>query len=206
LAKDVTAYLGNFISHLNNLDRTRRKMETLLEKGVIVRRDIEQVYEGLFMSSITSLENWIEQLFLGLTVGRIKHHSSSVIPRVSFNSDRIARDITFGGRNYIDWFPYQKYTEKRARAFFRNGLPFTSLDNSDKRKLNILCTIRNAIAHKSTYSLSLFEKEVIGSIPLTPQKRKPAGYLRGIFRITPTQTRYENLITEMVAITKKICS
>jgi len=38
-------------------------METLLKRGVIVRRDIEQVYEGLFMSATTSLENWIENLF-----------------------------------------------------------------------------------------------------------------------------------------------
>jgi len=205
LPKDVSAYLGDFISHLNNLDKTRRKMETLFKKKVIVCRDIEQVYEGLFMSSMTSLENWIEHLFIGLMVGRIKHQSSSVIPRVSFNSDRIARDITFGGRNYVDWFPYERYTEKRARAFFRGGLPFTNLDNRDIKKLNILYTIRNAIAHKSSYSLSLFEKEVIGSIPLTPQERKPAGYLRSIFRITPVQTRYENLITEIVVIAKKLC-
>lgn len=181
-------------------------MEILLTKSVIVHRDIEQVYEGLFISSITSLENWIENLFIGLMLGRIKHHSSSVIPRVSFKSDRIARDIIFGGRSYIDWFPYQIHAEKRAKAFFRNGFPFTSLDKADLKIFHILFIIRNAIAHKSAHSLSLFENEVIGAIPLTPQERKPAGYLRGIFRIMPSQTRYENLITEMVAIAKKLCS
>ena len=121
MANDVAVHLGKFISHLNNLDKTRRKMETLLERRVIVSRDIEQVYEGLFMSSITSLENWIENLFIGLLVGKIKHHSSSVVPRVFFNSDRIARDVTFGGLSYLDWLPYKKHTVKRANAFFRNG-------------------------------------------------------------------------------------
>jgi len=139
-------------------------------------------------------------------VGRIKHHSSLVVPRVSFNSDRIARKVTFGERSYLDWLPYQRYTVKRAEAFFRNGVPFTSLDKRDIKQLDILYTVRNAIAHKSSYSLSLFEEKVLGSIPLTQQERKPAGYLRSVFRITPSQTRYENLITEMVSTVKKLCS
>lgn len=205
MPNDVSIHLDKFIKHLNNLDKTRRRMETLLERGVIVRRDIEQVYEGLYISSITSLESWIENLFIGLMVGRIKHHSSLIIPRVSFNSDRIAREVTFGGRSYLDWLPYQKNTVKRAKAFFRNGLPFTNLDKSDIKQLDNLYIIRNAIAHKSSHSLSLFENEVIGSIPLTLQERKPAGYLRSVFRITPSQTRYENLITEMVSTANKLC-
>ena len=45
MANDVSVHLGKFISHLNNLDKTRRKMEALLKRGVIVRRDIEQVYD-----------------------------------------------------------------------------------------------------------------------------------------------------------------
>ncbi|MCX5885671.1 MAG: hypothetical protein NT096_07160 [Proteobacteria bacterium] len=206
MANDVLVYLNKLISHLNNLDKTRIKMEALLKSGVIVRRDIEQVYEGLFMGSITSLENWIENLFIGLMVGRIKHPSSLVVPRVSFNSDRIAREVTFGGRSYLDWLPYEKYTKKRAKAFFRNGVPFTNLDNKDIKKLNILYTVRNAIAHKSPHSLSLFQKEIIGSNPVSQQERNPAGYLRSIFRISPSQTRYENFITEMVLTVKKLCS
>jgi hypothetical protein len=85
-------------------------------------------------------------------------------------------------------------------------LPFTSLDKRDIKQLDILYAVRNAIAHKSSYSLSLFEEKVIGSIPLTQQERKPAGYLRSVFRITPSQTRYENLITEMASTVKKLCT
>lgn len=206
LANDVSVYLDKLISHLNNLNKTRKKMEVLLKRGVIVRRDIEQVYEGLFMGSITSLENWLENLFIGLMVGRIKHNSPLVVPRVSFNSDLIAREVTFGGRSYLDWLPYGKYTTKRAKAFFRNGVPFTNLGNRDIKKLDILYTIRNAIAHKSHHSLRLFQEEIIGSNPISQQERNPAGYLRGIFRIAPSQTRYENLITEMVLTVKKLCS
>ncbi len=187
------------------MEKTRKKMESLLVKRVIVRRDIEQVYEGLYMSSITSFENWMEGLFIGLLVGRLKHCSSLVATRVSFKSDRVAREVIFSDRNYVDWLPY-RYTEKRASAFFRNGLPFTCLSKSDQKKLEILSYIRNAIAHKSAYSKNKFEHEVIGTIPVTQQERTPAGYLRGIFRITPSQTRYENLINEMAFIAKKLCN
>lgn len=205
MAKQVTVHFNNLVSHLNTLDKTRKKMESLLTKGIIARRDIEQVYEGLYMSSITALENWIENLFIGLLVGRLTHCSSSVIPRVSFKSDRVAREVIFSDRNYVDWLPY-RYTEKRASAFFRNGLPFTCLSSSEQKKLETLSYIRNAIAHESVYSKKKFADEVIGSSPVTQQERTPAGYLRGIFRITPSQTRYENLINEMASIAKKFCS
>ena len=81
--------------------------------------------------------------------------------------------------------------EQRARAFFRGGIPFTTLDKGYKKHLEILLYIRNAIAHRSSYAKGKFEQEVIGSLPLTPRERTPAGFLRSRFRITPVQTRYE---------------
>jgi hypothetical protein len=179
-------------------------MEKLLKNKLIVRRDIEQVYEGLFISAITSFENWLENLFIGLLVGRVKH-KSSVIPRVTFRSDQVAREVTFGGRNYVDWFPY-RYTEKRAEAFFRNGMPFKSLSGPDKKNLENYLYIRNAVAHKSNHSLNIFKEEVISSTPLPPQEQTPAGYLRSRFRISPVQTRYENIITELVSVANKLCN
>lgn len=205
MAKQVSVHFNSFVSHLNNLEKTRKKTESLLLKRIVVRRDIEQVYEGLYMGAITSFENWIEDLFIGLLVGRLQHCSSLVAPRVSFKSGRVAREIIFSDRNYVDWLPY-RYTEKRATAFFRNGSPFTCLNRTDFKKLEIISCIRNAIAHKSAYSKNKFEDEVIGSSPVTQQERTPSGYLRGIFRITPSQTRYENLINEMASIAKKLCS
>jgi hypothetical protein len=50
-------------------------MEKLFSKGAIVRRDIERVYEGLYLDTITSLENLIERLFLGLLTRRLFHNS-----------------------------------------------------------------------------------------------------------------------------------
>lgn len=194
----------NFIGHLNYLEMTRSKMEYLFSRNQIVRRDIEQIYTGLYMEVVTSLETLIEKLFIGLLVGNLIHRSSNVIPRVTFRSSLVAREIVYGGRRYADWLPYDR-TEKRANAFFRRGVPFTLLDNTEKNNIdNILC-IRNAIAHKSNYSLEKFREKIIGQSILMPRERTPAGYLRSKFRIAPVQTRYELLVSNISSIAIRLC-
>ncbi len=70
MARPAMSLANKFIGHLNHLEKTRTKMEKLLTTGAVVRRDIEQVYAGLYLEAITSLERLIENLFIGLLVGR----------------------------------------------------------------------------------------------------------------------------------------
>mgnify|MGYP001568086396 CR=1 FL=1 len=203
MSSKASAVADEFRSHLNRLASTRAKFENLFASKKIKRHDVEQVYVGLYLDAVVSFERFIETLFIGYLVGRIRPSSKRIVPRISFSSEKVARDVVFGGQNYVDWFPY-RYTEKRAVAFYRNGLPFTGLQDADKKAIERLLTIRNAIAHRSSYSMRTFEKNVIGSLPLTGRERSPAGYLRSIFRITPDQTRYENLVAEMAGIAQKL--
>ncbi len=204
MTRQAVILADGFIGHLNYLEMTRSKMEGLLSGRIIVRRDIEQVYAGLYLEAITSLEDLVENLFIGLLVGRIVHGSPRVVSRVSFQSDLVARDVVLGGRQYVDWFPYH-YTERRAKAFFRNGLPFTQLQARDKTQIERLLYVRNAIAHKSSHAKRMFEQVVIGSLPLTPREKTPTGFLRSTFRAAPTQTRYENLVAEMAQLAMRLC-
>ena len=197
---------SSFVSHLRYLEQTRSKMERLASTGYIVRRDIEQVYLGLFIDAMTSFESLIEKLFVGILVGKIKPRTKRIVPRISFESNRIAREVVLGGRNYVDWFPYEEQTEKRARAFFRNGLPFTCFSDPEKAQLRNLNYIRNAIAHQSNFSKRQFERKVIASLYLTIQEKTPAGFLRSKIRITPDQTRYENFVIQMATLANKLCS
>ena len=201
----AVACANQFIGHLRYIEPTRTKMENLVYNGKIVRRDIEQIYKGLYLEAVCSFERFLEDLFLGLLVCRLKHPSSTVVPRVTFKSDTVARDVVTGGNRYVDWLPYF-HTQHRADAFFRNGLPFTFLDSRDKQTIDQICYIRNAIAHKSNYANKLFIDKVIANIPISPRDRTPAGFLRSRFRIAPVQTRYENLIIEMSLIAWKLCT
>jgi hypothetical protein len=205
MARASTTLVDQLVTTMNSLEKTRSKMETLLSAGSIVRRDIEQVYSGLFMKGITSFEYLIEALFVGLLVKQFDPASAKIVKRVTLNSHLVARDVVFGGRNYVDWLPYQ-HTEKRAAAFFRAGKPFTQLSKPGKKTLENLLYIRNAIAHPSSYARGKFEQEVIGALPLTGVERSPAGFLRIPFRVMPYQTRYENAASEMVNLARKICT
>jgi hypothetical protein len=194
---------NHLIGHLHSLEATRTRMERLFSDRLILRKDIEQVYEGLFLEVVTSFEYFIEECFVGLLVGNIKHTRQSVQPKVSFRSHGLARDIIFAGRNYVDWLPY-KNTLERSTIFFKRGFPFTHLSEADSSVIHHVIVTRNAIAHKSIHSKKQFEKIVIGSRPLPPRERTPAGFLRSIFRISPSQTRYENFVGGLALAALKI--
>lgn len=192
-----------YISRLRRFDRARLKVEKLYSDGIISRDDAYLFYEGIFLRTVTTLEGLIEDLFVGLLAGSIR--SQGVYPRVAFRSHVVARDVMLGGRSYVDWLPYG-HTEKRAEAFFRSGLPFCKLEKSDRKQLEQIITIRNAVAHQSRSALAKFEREVIGTTPLLASERTPAGYLRSVFRTTPDQTRYEDLANSCAALARKLCS
>ena len=205
MPRTATTVSDRFYGHMRYLDMTRRKMERLLATKQIVVRDVNQIYAGLYLDAIASFEKMIEDLFIGLATGRLESNSVQIVPLVSFANNKAVRPIIFAGRSYADWLPYH-YTERRAKVFFREGIPFTSLSSGDKTQLETLGVIRNAIAHRSDYSTRLFQNRVIGSQSLMNREKSPAGYLRSIFRASPLQRRYEDFVNSMATIAVKLCA
>lgn len=199
--------LIDFISELNHefsiLERTRKKVESLFSNGNLTRKEIEQIYGTLFLNGFMIFEGFIEDVFLGLITEEVA--SSRAKPKILINNRRIAREIVFSGRRYADWFPYEEQTLKLADVFFKKGLPFRILNNTDSSILKKLCYIRNALAHKGTYSLKIFEDRVLSSVPLTQREKYPTTFLRSYFRLSPAQTRYELYIIEMMNVAIKLC-
>jgi hypothetical protein len=160
-------------------------------------------YEGIFLRTVTSFEGLIEDLFVGLLAGGITP-GKNVHPRVTFQSHAVARDVMLGGRAYVDWLPYN-FTHNRAEAFFRGAFPFCNLDKPDKKLLERLVLVRNAVAHQSRSARGKFEEEVIGTAPVLPIERTPAGFLRTVFRTAPDQTRYEEMASTCAILARKLC-
>ena len=205
MPRDAITLALQYTAHLRYLDITREKMERLFTNGVIVRRDIEQVYVGLYMDCMTSLETVFEDLFVGLLSGRYFVSSRSNIALITFRNRRAVRPMVYGGRRYVDWIPYDQ-TIDRAKIFFQNGEPFTNLNAAQRQFIEQCALVRNALAHKSMHAKRRFENGVLGNQQLTPRERTPAGYLRGTFRVAPTQTRYEHFTMSMAAIAQTLCS
>jgi hypothetical protein len=120
------------------------------------------------------------------------------------DSHIVAREVMLGGRAFVDWLPYH-HTDKRASAFFRAGFPFANLEKADVKLLEKIILVRNAVAHQSRAARNKFEKEVIGTTPVLPIERTPAGYLRTVFRVSPAQTRYEEIASTCAILANKLC-
>lgn len=188
------------------LESSRKKIELLAGNGYLSNTATSHVYDGLFLNAHVAFEGYLEDLFIGLLVdGKgLQSSRSDIVPRLVVRSFSVAREILIGpGRRYIDWLPYDQ-TIKRAKLHFRGGRPFADLGTDDVDHLLRCNTIRNAIAHRSRFSLNKFEKIVIAGLPLPSHERSPSGYLRGLFRISPAQTRYEIYIARLLNIAQKL--
>jgi hypothetical protein len=194
------AALDDLDKRLRGLGRTRTRLEGLHNKRIIPRRDLERVYEGLYISAVTSFEDFFEALFFELML-KSEARGSRIMPRAQFKSASVLRDFVLGGRKYVNWLPFS-WTEKRAHVYLRGGEPFVQLNAFDKRHMNDWMIIRNAIAHTGREARRRFTRDVLAGIPLPPRERTPAGYLRSELR--PGTTRFENITSEMLVVGAKL--
>jgi hypothetical protein len=201
--RPATSLSDAYAARLRTFDRARRKLERLHTEGHVRRHDVSLFYEGILLRTVTSFEGLLEDLFVGLLAEGIAP-GRNVRPRVTFQSHAVARDVMLGGRAYVDWLPYN-FTHNRADAFFRGGFPFCNIEKADRRLLERIVLVRNAVAHQSRAARARFEEEVIGDTPVLPIERTPAGYLRTIFRTAPNQTRYEEIATTCAMLARKLC-
>ncbi|MDO9580074.1 MAG: hypothetical protein Q7J06_05840, partial [Bacteroidales bacterium] len=93
MTKPAITCANDFVGHLKYIESTRSKTERLLIDETIVRRDAEQIYSGLYLEVVCSFELFIEELFIGLLAGSFAHPSNKVIPRVTFRSHLVAREV-----------------------------------------------------------------------------------------------------------------
>lgn len=197
---------GALSARIGGVDRTRRRVDQLVQLGHLSRRAGEQVYESLFLNCFTAFEVFIEEVFLTLLVSPASAatRGTGAVPRVAVRSLSIARELVVGpGRKYVDWFPYDR-TVERAKLFFRGGRPFTDVSPPQQELLNKAQLIRNLIAHRSRHSEERFQRQVIAGTALAPREHRPAAYLRGAVAAAPPVTRYEVYATALLAVAKQL--
>jgi hypothetical protein len=186
--------LGKLTGRLSETEKTRLKIEALYGEGLIARRDAERVYEGLFMRSITTLEDFFEELFHLAVLGQSGHPHARVSPRVEFKSRIILNKFVLGANEYVDWLPYKK-VEERARVFLRGGRPFTEISDGQRSQVAEWCRVRNAIAHPGDPAKSIFREKVIGERALLRHEKTPAGFLRS--PIQPGLNQFAGVLRQM---------
>lgn len=201
----TTVLSDKFISRAHELESTRAKIEILFSNGNVDIVDVEQVYAGLFLDIFTEFESLIEELFLGLLVGKLYSPTQAIARKVKFTPSIMGRTVVFGGKDYLSWLPYDNHTVERAKIFFDNGHPFNLLNNSQKDNLKNYHTIRNAIAHKSDFAHKKFQR-FISPLTLLPREKTPIGYLRSKPSAASNQTQYEIVVIELEVMANRICA
>ena len=191
-------------AHLADLEITRSKSEVLFSNRQLSVSDIDKLYMGLYLSLFTEFESTIEKLFLGLLSGKYYSRHYTIQRLLSVKPVSMTQAVVFNHRSYADWLPYNEYTNPRARQYFQDGIPFTTLNPMQYQNLSDYCVIRNAIAHNSDVAHSRFQS-MIAHLPLLPQERTPAGFLRSKPSATSPQTQFEIASLELEGIAQLLC-
>jgi len=203
LAKKAKTVGNNFIQKANNLNKCRIKYEYLVDRGQLSVDEVAQVYTGLFLNLFTEFECLISEMFYGLLRGTISSGHSRYKRLINITpKDKVINVIQ--DKNYIDWLPIQEKTLPLAKKYFYEGLPFTDLVDKNKGDLKFYQIIRNALAHKSEYSIKKFE-DSINSLTLLPHEKNPAYFLRSIPNRNQAKTQFEIVKDELIVIAKIIC-
>ena len=191
---------------LKGIESTRLKVESLFREDAIVKRDLGVAYSGLVINAVTSFENYLEKLFFLIMSGKSSFHKDvrPIARSITKLSKKDIRSLVVGENRYINWLPYD-LTEKRSLAYLVEGNPFRKLKGQDKVSLTKIAKIRNVIAHSSPFSEESFQK-LISDATLPPRERTPIGYLRSVYRTSPTMIQFQSLTGEIIRMSNKLIS
>jgi hypothetical protein len=177
-------------------------MERLYDDGRLTVVDLGRVYAGAFLSFHTFIERSLERLFLGLLMSRLE--LKDVRPLIEVRSEKVGQAVLAAGRRYVDWLPLDQHAIPRAKAFLSSGRPFSTVSSADKRLLESLGTIRNALTHESAHARRRFRREFVDDLALPPNQRTPSGYLRGQHHLGVT--RFDHYLAETSAVFARLCA
>lgn len=182
-----------FLLQIKKSGWTLKNINSAHQRNHIVRRDVGQAYEAIFLQVVVSFELFVEDLFLGLATNSVTHPRPCK-PRVAFPNVDIARRIVGRGR-YIDWLPLPRTLEKSQIFFDDTGNPFPCLTSAQLTEVERTLLIRNLIAHKSTHAYAAFQRKVLAGLMLPPRNRDLLGYLQ--YPHTANATKYDYHIGEL---------
>lgn len=121
----------------------------------IPRIQLEIIAELAFLRIFIAWENFLEGSFIRYLMGARSPSGYSPTRLVTPKNMNHALDLISSGREYIKWNSACEVIE-RSEIYFRDGQPYKNVLEGATKDLNDMNTIRNRIAHKSTFSKNKF--------------------------------------------------
>jgi hypothetical protein len=181
---------------------TRKRIEkiALASSVFLAKKDLDSLYDGIFLKSVTMFEAFLEEFFIGLLYDKYNLKTRKKVQKIIFPSKKLTLNYLMGNKNYLDLLPYEKLSQ-HSKIFFNTNNPFLSLTQPEKDLLNDIYIIRNAIAHSSVNSnkkfLNFLNKKHPSTICTTPSK-----FLQSLKN--SNQTMFEAYIIELNYIANKL--
>jgi hypothetical protein len=193
-------------SRLDELRKTRRRLHKQFEMRRISARDIDAVYEALFLQAVVAFEVYCERMFFAVLTGEIRYSRNIIVCRLGALPEDTARLVVHQGEKYLDWLPWDRVSD-RCKLYLEPrpdsaGRPFMDLGNPDTDIISRVVKIRNAIAHASSAAKVKFVKDVADLAKAPPSEHAPGAFLRGTH--SPDVTRLENYLDSILTLAVKI--
>lgn len=151
-AAPPTSTAQDFVDNINALISEYEAFQKGLSPGAL-----EQVVSLGLVRAAGYFESFLESLFFECMEGR--HADPGVSPIIKVSSRAEAEIVVYSARRerYLDWLPWDKIKD-RADAYLVNSRPFDRLEYRDveKRALESLSIVRNAIAHPGAHAEERF--------------------------------------------------
>jgi hypothetical protein len=185
----------------DRFDRRARRLQSLGDeatrlrnRGQITLGSCDSIYESALLNLVTAFELVLEDLFYSMLLG------ASAIPgtsgAVQFKDRGQAEDVLLAGRAYLDWLPFDRHVAPLGERLL-TGSPFSRLDRhpQEKRALDEISVVRNAIAHESGSARKKFAPLANG---LRPRRRTPAGLLQDVRQGVSVNVHYSTQLRLLV--------
>jgi len=199
--RPATNVVAGLAANARGLSQYLGRVERLSAARQLPVVDVHRAYAGALLWYYVGLERTIQEVFMGLLMGRLTVSRPSVRSLVTIRSESVAREVVRGNRPFVDWLPYS-LTQQRAEAFFSRGEPFCALTAQEIQRLEDIRVIRNALAHGGEHAITQFQRRFTIGLPLPPDQRRPAGYLRGQHGVG--QTRFAHLLAQSLLVVNSI--
>lgn len=201
----MTPPLARFERALRDIERSRR---AIVSPSGLKRRDLDFVYQGLFLFAVRQFESYLEDQLVALACGavqwvprKIDGKLITVRPTLSAVSESRVRTLMLGSNDYLKLLPIN-YCAEMAEMFLKDGRPFSLIVGDDKGRLTRCLAVRNLIAHDSEAAKRKFADVVLNQTNLPPHRRNAAGFLQANF--SKQQTFFEFELAGLLRIAQKL--
>jgi len=191
---ELKTFADSFRRHIDRLHRCTARLEQQLADKRVSITDVELLYTSAFLSVCARWGSFLEDSLVEVSCGRTSRFRANYRLAEFRSRSALRRLLLFPDKDYIS-LPSLKHATALAALLVNEGRPFSQISEANQTHIQQAGWIRNAIAHQSDYSLRLFRDKVPGASSLPHNRQRPGAFLRAIFRVSPTQRRYEIYFT-----------